>query len=153
MKRILICSLLALIFISVHSQIKWSSYNHKNGFVIQLPDFFSTGSLVAGGTLQWFNNTVDQNIELAIETFGKGNSTELHKSFQSEQGNFTTVTYKVSKHTWFVISGETDIGILYVKGIIRNGVQHFIRITYPASQKALMDGLLPKISSSFKPSP
>ena len=133
-----------------HTQTVWKTFNHKNGFTIQLPKYFSPGLLVAAGTLQWFDNSVDKNILVTVESFGNGTQSDLQSSFLSTQKTFTLVTYKVRNPTWFVVSGQDDMGISYVKTIIRNGIQHQFRITYPPSQKALLDKIIPKISASFK---
>lgn len=143
---ILCCS----VFTTARSQTGWKTFHHKNGFTIQLPSSFSLGLLAAGETLQWFDNSFDKQIELTVETFGNGRVGALKKEFESEQSTFTTVSYKVLKPSWYVISGEDEQGISYLKTILKNGVLHHLRITYPPSQKAMMNGWIPKIAASFK---
>lgn len=40
--------------------------------------------------------------------------------------------------------------IFYMKTIIKNGQTHYLKITYPASQKEIFDSILPRISKSFR---
>lgn len=133
-----------------YSQTTWKTFNHKNGFTIILPSYFSSGLLVAVGTLQWFTDDLDKEIQLTVESFGIENKNQLLSDYQSEQTTFKKVTYKIYRQTWFVISGEDEMGISYVKKIIRNGIQHELRISYPPNKKAIYDTLLSKISASFQ---
>lgn len=153
MNRITIAILTLVFFLTTtvaYSQTKWKTFNHKNGFSIQLPSYFSTGILVAGGTLQWYDNTFDKDIQITVESFGNGESGKLSNEFESRQITFTTVSYKVLKATWFVVSGESDEGITYEKTILKEGMLHTLRISYPQKEKAIMDTWIPKISISFK---
>lgn len=144
-----------LISIAGHSQTTWKTFKHKNGYVIQLPNYFSTGLLVAAGTLQWYDNTLDKNIQLTVESFGNGGVSDSAFQFEyiSAQSTFKTITYKVIKPTWFVITGEEEddeLGIGYEKTIIRNGNQYNLRISYPKNKQALLNTIIPRISASFK---
>jgi hypothetical protein len=56
----------------VNGQTKWKTFDSEYGITIELPEYISKGILVAGGTLQWFNNTIDDDIQLSIESFGNG---------------------------------------------------------------------------------
>ncbi|MCU7548748.1 hypothetical protein OCK74_06445 [Chitinophagaceae bacterium LB-8] len=132
------------------AQTHWRTFDHKNGYTIQLPSYFSTGLLVAGGTLQWYDNTKDKEIEITVETFGNSSLGNLMGEFDSEQSTFTKVSYRVLKPSWYVISGESEQGISYMKTILKNGVLYHLRITYPPTQKLLMDTWIPKIAASFK---
>lgn len=129
---------------------KWKIFTHHNGFTIQLPAYFKKGLLVAGGTLQYYEATSYGSVSVSVETFGIGTVTELQSSYETDVKNYSNISYKVLKSTWYVISGQDDQGIFYNKSIIKNGVQHHLRISYPPNQKAVFDGLLSKITASFK---
>ena len=58
--------------------------------------------------------------------------------------------YKILKDNWFVISGKKGNEIYYFKTIIKNGKTHYLRISYPISQKDIFDSILPRISKSFR---
>ena len=119
MKNIIfILLLLCLNF--VNGQTNWKTINLQNGITIELPEYFSKGILVAGGTLQWFNNTIDDDIQLSIESFGNGTIKDLQESYKSDLENEDNITYKIKKDTWYVISGKNENGIIYNKSSIKN---------------------------------
>ena len=149
MKNILFV-LLIFCVISINGQTKWKTFDSEYGITIELPEYFSKGILVAGGTLQWFNNTIDNDIQLSIESFGSGTIKDLNESYQSDLKNETNVTYKVKKNNWYVISGKNEDGIFYNKSIIKNGIQFHLRIIYQDKNKQLVENLIGRISSSFK---
>ncbi|HVF81475.1 MAG TPA: hypothetical protein VM884_06060 [Flavisolibacter sp.] len=155
MKRgFLAITLLLLVLIAVHTgsnaQVTWKAFSHHNGFSVQLPHYFKKGLLVASGTLQYFDNSLDSNISVSVETFGIGTKVELQASFNSDLKLYKGISYKVLKPAWYVISGQNDEGIFYNKSIIKGGVQHHLRMQYPPAQKAIFDTLLGKISASFR---
>lgn len=134
----------------VNGQTKWKTFDSEYGITIELPEYFSKGILVAGGTLQWFNNTIDEDIQLSIESFGNGTIKDLNESYKNDLKNEKNVTYKAKKNTWYVISGINENGIFYNKSIIKNGIQFHLRIIYQEKNKKLVDNLIGRISSSFK---
>lgn len=143
--------LLVFIYISkVNGQTTWKKFISFNGISIELPDYFSKGILVAGGTLQWFDNKIDKDIQLSIESFGSGTIKDLEETFQNDLKNEKNITYKVKKKTWYVISGINEDGIFYNKSIIKNGIQYHLRIIYQIKNKKLLESLIGRISSSFK---
>jgi hypothetical protein len=143
--------ILLLLYLNfVNGQTNWKTINLQNGITIELPEYFSKGILVAGGTLQWFNNTIDDDIQLSIESFGNGTIKDLQESYKSDLENEDNITYKIKKDTWYVISGKNENGIFYNKSIIKNGIQFHLRIIYQEKNKHIVETLLGKISSSFK---
>jgi 6-phosphofructokinase len=46
------------------------------------------------------SNTIDNDIQLSIESFGSGTIKDLYESYLSDLKNETNVTYKVKKNTW-----------------------------------------------------
>ena len=145
---------LAILFCVVssfsHPPTAWNVINHPNGFSIQLPSSFSSGLLVGDGTLQWFANSIDEEIEVTVETVSNGAPGKLDEEFTTDQPVFTKVSYKVLKPTWYIISGESRQGISHTKTIMKDGVLHRLWITYPAAQQSTMDAWVPQIMSSFK---
>ena len=126
----------------------WKTFNHKYGFTIQLPNYFSIGSLTASG-LQYYTTDIDQNIMVAVESSGDGSQTGLIKDYQMRLNSEEGIKYKVLRDNWFVVSGENSEGVYYYKGIIKGGQSYFLMISYPSVHKDLMDNILPKISKSF----
>jgi hypothetical protein len=49
----------ALLRTNANAQTAWKTFRHENGFTIQLPNDFKKGLLVAAGTLQYFDNSVN----------------------------------------------------------------------------------------------
>lgn len=134
----------------VNGQTKWKTFDSEYGSTIELPEYFSKGLLVAGGTLQQFNNTIDDDLQLSIESFGNGTIKDLSESYQSDLKNETNVTYKVKKNTWYVISGKNEEGFFYNKSIIKNGIQFHLSIIHQEKNRQLVEKLIGRISASFK---
>jgi hypothetical protein len=148
-KNILLISFLFCINFVI-GQTKWKPFESEYGITVELPEYFSKGILVAGGTLQWFNNTIYDEIQLSIESFGNGTIKDLEETYKSDVKNEENITYKVKKNTWYVISGKNEDGIFYNKSIIKNGIQFHLRIIYQYKNKRLVENLIGRISSSFK---
>ena len=136
--------------IGAAAQTTWKTFRHENRFTIQLPNYFKRGLLVAAGTLQYFDNTINKDISVCVETFGDGTSSELRGLYESGLKTYNSITYKVLKQNWYVISGQDEEGIFYNKSLIKNGIMHHLRINYPIQYKAQMNTVIPKVSSSFK---
>jgi hypothetical protein len=141
-------------FIALHlvflcsAQKNWQSINHKNGFHLLLPAYFKPGLLVASGTLQYYDNTLDSALLVTVETFGKGTRAALQQEYKDElQRN--SVTYSVLKSKWFVVSGTDDEGVFYLKTIISDEQMHHLRISYPPEKKPEADKFLGKMAASF----
>lgn len=151
MKRVITITLLIVDSLGVaKGQTTWHRFNNKNGFTIELPSYFSEGLLVAGGTMQWFKNTIGDDIELSVESFGNGTLKDLDESYGIDSETYKNITYKVKNATWYVISGLDEEGIYYCKTIIKDGKQHHLRIIYQPKNKNLLDKILGRISKSFK---
>ncbi|MFX1705562.1 hypothetical protein PV783_16465 [Chitinophaga sp. CC14] len=145
--------ILCLTALTGKSQTTWKTFNHKNGFTIQLPDYFKEGLLVAGGTLQWYTTDIDHEISVTVEMWGNGTQKELQSYYDNDLKSDKRVVYKTIKPMWYVISGHEMDGIPYIfyhKSIIRSGLLYHLRIRYPENEKLLFDKILGKISASFK---
>lgn len=147
---ILLAPLLLSSYTPVSAQTAWKTFTHHNGFTLQLPGYFKKGLLVASGTLQYFDTKIDKNILVSVETFGIGTTAELQDSYNNDLKLYKGVSYNVLKPAWYVLSGQNEEGIFYNKSIIKHGLQHHLRIIYPATQKPLFDSILSRISFSFK---
>lgn len=135
------------------SQTNWKTFKHKNGYSLQLPDYFKEGLLVAAGTLQWYPTDIDPEISVTVEMWGDGTQAELQSDYNSRLKSEKDVVYSVIKPNWYVISGHEEDGIefiFYLKSIIKNDTKYNLRIRYPKNQKARMDAILGKIAASFK---
>jgi hypothetical protein len=127
----------------------WKTFNHKYGFRIELPNYFNIGALTNSG-IQYYTTELNENIMVYVETIGEGTNGSLAKDFQMEINSTKGIGYKILKDTWFVISGMEEDEIFYMKTIIKNWQTHYLRITYPSSQKEIFDSILPRISKSFR---
>lgn len=150
---LLLTTMLCLAGLSGKSQTTWKTYDHPNGFTLQLPDYFREGLLVAGGSLQWYPADMDHDIGVSVEMWGNGTQAELLSSYEQDIKSYPRTVYKTIKPGWYVMSGHLTDGIefiFYNKTIIKNGVQYHLRIRYPVDQKKRFDDILGKISASFK---
>jgi len=127
----------------------WKTFNHKFGYTIQLPNYFSIGPLTAS-SIQYYTTDLDENIMIGVESLGEGSQTSIIKDYQTYLKTTDGITYKVLKENWFVISGQNGNDIFYYKMIVKNNQTHFLMITYPKAQKDLFDNILPRISKSFE---
>jgi hypothetical protein len=127
----------------------WKKFNHKYGFTIELPSYFSKGALTASG-IQYYINDLNDNITVTVETIGEGSISSLTNEYQSTINSSSGVDYKILKENWFVVSGQDEEGIYYLKTLVKNGQTHFLAVRYPVSQKDIFDSILPRISKSFK---
>ena len=77
----------------------------------------------------------------------------LDKAFQEAQRGDgekrRTVSYKILKANFYVVSGTNDGKIFYEKTMLKNGVFKTFSIEYPPSQKATFDPITAKIAASF----
>ena len=133
---------------TTNSSDNWQTFNHRHGFTIQLPNYFSVGAMTASG-IQYYKTEVSDQIMLGIETFG-GSQQELLKDYTMRQNSSTGIDYKVLKENWFVVSGQNSEGIYYFKEIVKGKWIHSLLLQYPTDQKDLMDNILPRVSKSFQ---
>lgn len=127
----------------------WKTFNHKFGYTIQLPNYFSMGPLTASN-IQYYTTDLDENIMIGVESLGEGSQTSIIKDYQTYLRTTEGITYKILKENWFVISGQNGNDIFYYKMIVKKNQTHFLMITYPKVQKDLFDNILPRISKSFE---
>lgn len=130
------------------AQTTWKTVDHKNGFHLQIPSYFKKGLLVAAGTLQYYDNTLDKSIVTSVESFGEGTEAALQKEYKDDLKNYTA-TYSTIKPTWFVISGTDKEGVFYLKTIIAHGQAHRLRLTYPKEKQQQVDQFLATMAASF----
>lgn len=142
--------LLCLFATNAISQNVWKTYHHKNGYTIQLPDYFTVSKPTEHGTLQLYGNNKNARMYFAIETKGKCTPQELQASFDNQSMIYMSVSYKLLKPTWYIVIGQMGAEMFYDKSIIKNGIVHNLRIHYPATDKPLLDSLSAKIGGSFK---
>ena len=127
----------------------WKTFNHKYGFRIELPSYFWEGSMTASG-IQYYTNDLNENITLTVATSGEGSNSSLANEYQTTINSISGIDYKILKDNWFVVSGQDEEGIYYLKTLVKNGQTHFLAVHYPVSQKDIFDSILPRISKSFK---
>lgn len=80
----------------------------------------------------------------------------LKDALQEEVGDFNaksprgTITYKILKGDWFVISGSQAGRIIYQKTVLRKGVFKTVRFEYNQNEKAVYDAVIKTISGCFR---
>lgn len=85
------------------------------------------------------HNALDQSLRDAYEE-AAGTSQHPNRS----------VTYKVLRGDWFVVSGTKGKKTFYQKTILRDGVFKTFRIEYDTDQKLIFNPVTTKIAASFK---
>ena len=85
------------------------------------------------------HNALDQSFRDAYEE-AAGTSQHPNRS----------VTYKVLRGDWFVVSGTKGKKTFYQKTILRDGVFKTFRIEYDTDQKLIFNPVTTKIAASFK---
>lgn len=144
-----IASLLYIFSLTANSQTSWQRFHSRHGYSVELPAYFKDGGTTASG-LQYYSNTVDDNILIYVESMGGGSIRELKKSFASDMKTSGDVTYFVNGEKSYVVSGTNEGQLFYYKAILKGTDIHFLRIFYPPQQKALFDLILPRVVKSFK---
>ena len=127
----------------------WITFNHRYGFSIELPNYFKEGALTASA-IQYYVNDLNDDILISVATTGEGTMSSLANDYQNTINSENWVEYKVLKNNWYVVSGQDQQGIYYLRTFVKNGQTHYLRIEYPRSKKDIFDSLLPRISKSFK---
>ncbi|MBI4748693.1 MAG: hypothetical protein HY774_09390 [Acidobacteria bacterium] len=74
----------------------------------------------------------------------------LDEQRRTEAHPHRTVTYKLLKTDWFVVSGFEDETIFYQKTMLKRGIFKTFRITYPKTQKSTFDPITTVIAKSFR---
>lgn len=129
-------------------KIIWKTFNHKYGFSLQLPYYFKVGSLTAS-SIQYYINEQNDNISLNVFTNGIGSKEILKKSYQSLLNATLGCDYKILGDNYFIISGQNEDGIYFIKEFIKNQQTHTLSIFYPLNEKDNFGPLIPEIVKSF----
>jgi hypothetical protein len=92
--------------------------------------------------------------QVVMLVYGQNNALDetLAGKFADETaaGAGRTVTYKLKKKNWFVVSGIENGMVFYHKTIFRNDQFLTFSIEYPKTRKKQFDPITAKISASFK---
>ncbi len=86
------------------------------------------------------HNALNQNLKTVFEAAIQPNADHPHLS----------ITYKILRANWFVISGKEDGKIFYQKTLLKNDVFKTFRLEYDESQKKTFDALVPRLEKSFR---
>jgi serine/threonine-protein kinase len=87
-------------------------------------------------TASGINNSLDETLDAEI---------------QSQEQHFDTLTYKVKKQNWYVLSGYVGSYIVYQKAYVGPGSINHLYIRYPAALKDDYSAIVTRTSRSFKP--
>lgn len=127
----------------------WKQFKHRYGFTIDLPNYFREGSLTASG-IQYYTADLDEDIILTVEAIVDGSSISLAKEYQDNTNTLNGISYKVLKDSWYVISGQDEEDIYYLKSYIKSGRTFCLSLHYPMMYKDIFDSILPRIAKSFE---
>lgn len=87
------------------------------------------------------NNALDQSLrDIYNEQLREGEGERSKK----------TVTYKVLRDDWFVVSGREGDRVFYQKTIFRGGVFKTFRIEYDKALAGVFDKVTKRVAASFK---
>ena len=75
----------------------------------------------------------------------------LESEMKRQDGSLDQITYRKNGKNWFVLSGFKGEDVLYLKTFIGTDSINHLYIRYPSRDKSLYDGLVVKISHSFRP--
>ena len=75
----------------------------------------------------------------------------LESEMLLQGGSLDEITYRKKGKNWFVLSGFKGDDVLYLKTFIGSGSINHPYVRYPSGDKTLYDGIVVKISHSFKP--
>lgn len=152
--------LIACLALSTNAdEVKYDQYlNERFAFAISYPPAILVPQGEAdNGDGQKF---LSKDLKASMLVYGCNNAMgdSLKGRFQDEingekkDSPLRTVTYKVLKKSWFVISGTEGNMIFYTKVLYNKNEDQFLsfRITYPKSQCELYDPLVSVISKSLK---
>lgn len=88
----------------------------------------------------------------SMRVYGSQNALEhtMKDEMREEASQFDTVTYKVAKRNWYVLSGYSGRDIVYIKTYMRDDVFYHLHIKYPIKLKAEYGDIVSQVSRSFK---
>lgn len=131
----------------------WRSYaNARFGTTIDYPDRFRPGRPPANGDGLSF--TAPDGASFSV--WGSHNSLEHDlaglESFVREGRTGERITYEQRGPNWFVLSGEAGDAIFYERHLISHGgrIVNGFAIRYPARERAAYDGIVARMSRSFR---
>jgi hypothetical protein len=75
----------------------------------------------------------------------------LESEMRSDSDRFDRITYRAKGKNWFVLSGQKDDKIIYLKTFIGRGSVSHLDIEYSVHLKAAYDTVAGNIARSFKP--
>jgi hypothetical protein len=145
------CFCLILFSVSVRAQTDYKTYvNHRFGFSISYPSYLIQGRLPDNGAGTNFNSP-DGSLSVSVQGhYLNGSSlSAMWKEALAAYGN--SVTYKVKRNNWFVISGVANDFEYYRKTFVQGGNWCSFVITYPHNQSKRYDPVVEVISKGFIP--
>lgn len=153
MKKIFsLCLFLALLTFAsqTFAQQKWATYhNARYGYSISYPaDLLKAGGEADNGDGQRFSN---RSVGMSVYGTQMLLNETLLQEFNDVVEKSESVSYKIYKPNFFVVSGTDDNRTFYQKTIARpDGTFITFYIQYPSSKRAVYDKLTAKIVKSFK---
>ena len=130
-------------------------YNSRFNYSISYPaQLFKPQGESANGDGQRFLSP-DGRSELLVYGSNNALNDSLRQVYNEELSRNSkhphrTVSYRVIKADWFVVSGTDGDRVFYRKTFLKNGVFKTFSIEYDKNQKDKLDSVTAKISASFK---
>lgn len=130
---------------------EWDLYtNSRFGFSLSFPGN-STGTHPPNERSGRKFVSASKKFVLEVEggLLGTGNLESFWKNSLAHYGE--SITYKVKKENWFVVSGVRDGEEFYNKVNVQGGNWAGFQISYPHAENKLYDPYVEKIAKSFQP--
>lgn len=143
----LLCLLPSLV---VAAEPAWQSYtNERFGFVFSHPPQLRPGRLPENGAGLNFS---DGEMSVTVQSHFL-NGLTLEESWNEALKSYgRSISYKVKRKDWFVVSGTLPDGIeFYRKFCVRDNQWSELHATYPAAFKDTYDPLLERLVKGFVP--
>jgi hypothetical protein len=127
----------------------WKTYfNERFAYSVCYPsDLLTPGPEAADGDGR--NFVGDLKVELIV--YGSNWDGTLTDSINLDLAHLSgTVTYKVIKTDWYVLSGQNMGYVFYTKTVHVNGQFKSVRLTYPEAQATTWNSITARISACFE---
>lgn len=132
--------------------------NTRFSYTIDYPDFLIPQEEADNGDGRVFLSA-DEKISLRVYGFNRLEPESIEKALEErvEELQGRTITYKVARDNFYVISGtfvDRDRGgetqIFYEKSILQKQVGRTMEMLYPIGMKSVIDPVVEQVSQSFR---
>lgn len=133
----------------IRSQEYFTYCNPRYGFCVDYPVGFQMETPPDNGD---GSNLFDGNgFKMTVSGINNVSEDTLESEIINQSRSFDEITYRKKGKNWFVLSGFKGSEVLYLKTFIGTESINHLYIRYPAGHKAVYDGIVDKISHSYRP--